>query len=181
MGCGLYGEQVDGPTLIHMHREDAIDELQLSEEQASAMVDELGLLLGLDALDLHGQGTLTKRELIRGIGESPDVAALFGLARCESKRLHELFPDQHEVTRRWLPFVRAARAAQQRQHEVDRQKLAAEAAAIEAGRRVAEVAAAQLQNEFLQEHAALEQLRQQLEELRRQEVAHFAESEVCPV
>ena len=46
--------------MIQMRLEDAIEELQLSQEQASAMVDELGLLLGLDALDLNGEGSFSK-------------------------------------------------------------------------------------------------------------------------
>ena len=179
--------QVDGPTLMQMRREDAIDELRLSEEQAAAMVDELGLLLGLDALDFEGEGTFSKREIIDGIGGIPDVAALFGLALCDSNRLHELFPDIHDVLSRaqWLPLVRFARAAEQ-QREAERQRRDAETAAIEAAKSAAEAAAARMQTKLKgemearlnEEHAQFELLQRKLAELQRQEAAHLSEVEV---
>ena len=181
--------QVDGPTLIQMRREDAIEELQLSQEQASAMVDELGLLLGLDALDLNGEGSFSKRELVRGIGGNPDVAALFGLAQCDAKRLHQLFPDvrDDEVLSRaaWVPLVRSARTAEQ-QREAEFRRHEAEAASIEAAKKAAEAAAAQAQNKLKdemdarlkREHAKFELLQREIEELRRREAAHLSELEV---
>ena len=177
--------QVDGPTLIQMRREDAIEELQLSQEQASAMVDELGLLLGLDALDLNGEGSFSKRELVRGIGGNPDVAALFGLAQCDAKRLHQLFPDvrDDEVLSRaaWVPLVRSARTAEQ-QREAEFRRHEAEAASIEAAKKAAESAAAfaiaKLQEEFetrlLQQRLKSVQLQREMEELQEREMARVA-------
>jgi hypothetical protein len=184
--------QVDGPTLVQMRREDAKEELQLSKEQASALVDELGLLLGLDALDRNGEGALSKGELIRGIGESPDVAALFGLSQCYPNGLHQLFPDVHDDERLsralWAPLVRAARSAEQ-QREAECQRHEAEAAAIEAAKKAAELAAAQMQKKLKEdmevrlnkEHAKFEKLQREIEELRQCEAVQLADLEVRPL
>ncbi len=125
--------------------------LQLSDDEAAAAIDELGLYLGLDCLDSDRTGALTKERLLKGLGTHADVAELFCVSDCDTCELREQLHDTEDhaplCRAEWIPIIKSLRHS--------RRQRANEAA------KVAELEAQQKQAQLHQQRAPAEQAKLQ--------------------